>query len=81
MTTHRIMRYNLHMFPYKIQTRQSLSVNAIDALYDFRTLCCSLWMRESRGGLVVRSRPRDRRVAGSKSDSTEDPPCVGPAAR
>ncbi|GBN00579.1 hypothetical protein AVEN_215637-1 [Araneus ventricosus] len=27
-----------------------------------------------RGGLVVRSRPRDRRVAGSKPDSTEDPP-------
>ncbi|GBM72253.1 hypothetical protein AVEN_221186-1 [Araneus ventricosus] len=25
-----------------------------------------------RGGLVVRSRPRDRRVAGSKPDSTED---------
>ncbi|GBM84385.1 hypothetical protein AVEN_28709-1 [Araneus ventricosus] len=30
-----------------------------------------------RGGLVVRS--RDRRVAGSKPGSTEDPPCVGPA--
>ncbi|GBO14557.1 hypothetical protein AVEN_211489-1, partial [Araneus ventricosus] len=27
-----------------------------------------------RGGLVVRFRPRDRRVAGSKPDSTEDPP-------
>ncbi|GBO24398.1 F-box/WD repeat-containing protein 5 [Araneus ventricosus] len=34
-----------------------------------------------RGGLVVRSRPRDRRVAGSKPDSTEDPPCMGPVAR
>ncbi|GBM16147.1 hypothetical protein AVEN_163161-1 [Araneus ventricosus] len=31
MTTHRIMRHNLHMF----QTRQPLSVNAIDARYDF----------------------------------------------
>ncbi|GBO06269.1 hypothetical protein AVEN_132345-1 [Araneus ventricosus] len=31
-----------------------------------------------RGGLVVRSRPRDRRVAGSNPDSTEDPPCMGP---
>ncbi|GBM86926.1 hypothetical protein AVEN_132317-1, partial [Araneus ventricosus] len=34
-----------------------------------------------RGGLVVRSRPRDRRVAGLKPDSTEDPPCMRPAAR
>ncbi|GBO30026.1 hypothetical protein AVEN_146707-1 [Araneus ventricosus] len=34
-----------------------------------------------RSGLVVRSRPRDRRVAGSKPDSTEDPPCMGPVAR
>ncbi|GBM54426.1 hypothetical protein AVEN_275632-1 [Araneus ventricosus] len=35
MTKHRIMSHNLHMFPYKIQTRQSLRVNAIDARYDF----------------------------------------------
>ncbi|GBN76262.1 hypothetical protein AVEN_134484-1 [Araneus ventricosus] len=35
-------------------------------------------MPSGRGGLVVRSRPRDRRVAGSKPDSTEDPPCMGP---
>ncbi|GBN69777.1 hypothetical protein AVEN_147249-1 [Araneus ventricosus] len=34
-----------------------------------------------RGGLVLRSRPRDRRAAGSKPDSTEDSPCMGPAAR
>ncbi|GBO06614.1 hypothetical protein AVEN_176519-1 [Araneus ventricosus] len=33
------------------------------------------------GGLVIRSRPRDRRVAGPKPDSTEDPPCMGPVAR
>ncbi|GBN44890.1 hypothetical protein AVEN_120461-1 [Araneus ventricosus] len=33
-----------------------------------------------RGGLVVRSRPPDRRVAGSKLYSTEDPPRMGPAA-
>ncbi|GBN55408.1 hypothetical protein AVEN_141919-1 [Araneus ventricosus] len=26
-------------------------------------------------------RPWDRRVAGSKPDSTEDPPCMGPVAR
>ncbi|GBO38253.1 hypothetical protein AVEN_76958-1 [Araneus ventricosus] len=37
--------------------------------------------RGGRSGLVVRSRPRDRRVAGSKSDSTEDPQSMGPAAR
>ncbi|GBL72103.1 hypothetical protein AVEN_115112-1 [Araneus ventricosus] len=34
-----------------------------------------------RGDSVVRSRPWDRRVPGSKPDSTEDPPCTGPAAR
>ncbi|GBM44592.1 hypothetical protein AVEN_221834-1 [Araneus ventricosus] len=34
-----------------------------------------------RGGLVARSRPQDRRVAGSKTYSTEDPPCMGPVAR
>ncbi|GBL94649.1 hypothetical protein AVEN_83968-1 [Araneus ventricosus] len=32
------------------------------------------------GGLMVRSRPRDRRVAGSKPDSTKYPPCMGPVA-
>ncbi|GBO24103.1 hypothetical protein AVEN_213340-1 [Araneus ventricosus] len=31
-------------------------------------------------GLVARPRLRDRRVAGSKPDSTEDPPCMGPVA-
>ncbi|GBL93254.1 hypothetical protein AVEN_42691-1 [Araneus ventricosus] len=38
-------------------------------------------VRPGRGGLVVRPRPRDWRVAGSKPDSTEDPPRTGPAAR
>ncbi|GBO01845.1 hypothetical protein AVEN_156989-1 [Araneus ventricosus] len=38
-------------------------------------------VKRGRGGLVVRSRPRDRKVAGPKPDSTEDPPCMGPAAR
>ncbi|GBN93735.1 hypothetical protein AVEN_145381-1 [Araneus ventricosus] len=28
-----------------------------------------------RGGLIVRPRPRRRRVPGSKPDSTEEPPC------
>ncbi|GBM79988.1 hypothetical protein AVEN_47456-1 [Araneus ventricosus] len=32
-----------------------------------------------RGGLVVRSRLWGRKVPGSKPDSTEDPPCMGPA--
>ncbi|GBN31863.1 hypothetical protein AVEN_163745-1 [Araneus ventricosus] len=32
-------------------------------------------------GLVARPRPRDRRVVGSKPDSTEDPLCMGPAVR
>ncbi|GBM37459.1 hypothetical protein AVEN_263137-1 [Araneus ventricosus] len=31
--------------------------------------------------LVVRSRLWSQRVPGSKPDSTEDPPCMGPAAR
>ncbi|GBN40809.1 hypothetical protein AVEN_16221-1, partial [Araneus ventricosus] len=35
----------------------------------------------SRGSLVVRSRLRGRRAPGSKPDSTEDPPCMGPAVR
>ncbi|GBM17737.1 hypothetical protein AVEN_56048-1 [Araneus ventricosus] len=29
------MRHNLHIFPHKIQTRQPLSVNALDSRYDF----------------------------------------------
>ncbi|GBN90170.1 Zinc finger protein 233 [Araneus ventricosus] len=36
---------------------------------------------EGRGGLVVRSRPWGRRAPGSRPDSTEDPPCMGPASR
>ncbi|GBM55200.1 hypothetical protein AVEN_182151-1 [Araneus ventricosus] len=34
-----------------------------------------------RGGLVVRPRLWGRRAPGSKPDSTEDPPCMGPVAR
>ncbi|GBN68224.1 hypothetical protein AVEN_56125-1 [Araneus ventricosus] len=34
-----------------------------------------------RGGLVVRSRLWGRRAPGSKPDSTEDLPCMGPVAR
>ncbi|GBM99553.1 hypothetical protein AVEN_268915-1 [Araneus ventricosus] len=34
-----------------------------------------------RGGLVVRSQLWGRRVPGSRPDSTEDPPCMGPVAR
>ncbi|GBL81668.1 hypothetical protein AVEN_93453-1 [Araneus ventricosus] len=42
----------------------------------------SLGYIKGRGGLVVRPRRRDRRVAGPKPDSTEeDPPCMGPAER
>ncbi|GBM53706.1 hypothetical protein AVEN_56405-1 [Araneus ventricosus] len=37
--------------------------------------------KEGRGGLVVRSRLWGRRAPGSKPDSTEDPPCMGPVAR
>ncbi|GBN18088.1 hypothetical protein AVEN_182766-1 [Araneus ventricosus] len=36
---------------------------------------------QGRGGLVARSWLWGRRVPGSKPDSTEDPPCTGPAAR
>ncbi|GBM92629.1 hypothetical protein AVEN_136210-1 [Araneus ventricosus] len=32
-------------------------------------------------GLVVRCRPRGRRVPGSKPDSIVDPSCMGPASR
>ncbi|GBM56874.1 hypothetical protein AVEN_270441-1, partial [Araneus ventricosus] len=34
------------------------------------------WKRKGRGGLVTRSRHRDRRVADLKPDSTEAPPCT-----
>ncbi|GBN78070.1 hypothetical protein AVEN_91940-1, partial [Araneus ventricosus] len=36
--------------------------------------------QKGSGGLIVRSRPRDRRIADSKPDSTEDPQCMGPVA-
>ncbi|GBM90642.1 hypothetical protein AVEN_213561-1 [Araneus ventricosus] len=39
------------------------------------------YRNQSRGGLVARSRLWGRRVPGSKPDSTEDPPCMGPVAR
>lgn len=35
MSTHRLMRHSLQMFPYKIQTHQPLSPNAINARYNF----------------------------------------------
>ncbi|GBN29884.1 hypothetical protein AVEN_178989-1 [Araneus ventricosus] len=38
-------------------------------------------MHRGRGGLVGRARLRGRRVPGSKPDSTEDPPCIGPVER
>ncbi|GBO18100.1 hypothetical protein AVEN_46662-1, partial [Araneus ventricosus] len=41
----------------------------------------SAYEKEGRGDLVARSRPRDRRAAGPKPDSTEDPSCMVPAAR
>ncbi|GBN77936.1 hypothetical protein AVEN_236966-1 [Araneus ventricosus] len=34
-----------------------------------------------RGGLVAITRLLGRRVLSSKSDFTEDPPCMGPVAR
>ncbi|GBL83094.1 hypothetical protein AVEN_165317-1 [Araneus ventricosus] len=36
---------------------------------------------KGRGGLVARSRLWGRRAPGSKPDSTEDPPFMGPVAR
>ncbi|GBL77049.1 hypothetical protein AVEN_12699-1 [Araneus ventricosus] len=37
--------------------------------------------RSSCEGPVIKSRLWDWRVPGSKPDSTEDPPCMGPVAR
>ncbi|GBN38770.1 hypothetical protein AVEN_129640-1, partial [Araneus ventricosus] len=37
--------------------------------------------RKGLGDQVARSRPWGRRAPGSKPDSTEDPPCMGPVAR
>ncbi|GBL80112.1 hypothetical protein AVEN_29106-1 [Araneus ventricosus] len=50
------MRHNLHIrsnftcFPYKIQTRQSLNVNAIDTRYDFANAALQL---VDEGGIDV----------------------------
>ncbi|GBM01759.1 hypothetical protein AVEN_271995-1 [Araneus ventricosus] len=33
-------------------------------------------LSQSRGGLVIRSNLRGRRVSGSKPDSSENPPCM-----
>ncbi|GBM62587.1 hypothetical protein AVEN_224381-1 [Araneus ventricosus] len=38
-------------------------------------------VKSGSDGLVAMSRPRERIVAGSRPDSTEDPQCMGPAAR
>ncbi|GBN97975.1 hypothetical protein AVEN_253961-1 [Araneus ventricosus] len=38
-------------------------------------------MLRDRGGLSGRARLRGRSVPGSKPDSTEDPPCIGPVER
>ncbi|GBM90656.1 hypothetical protein AVEN_141686-1 [Araneus ventricosus] len=48
---------------------------------NFRTTPASSPSIPGRGGLVVRSRLWGRRVPGSRPDSTEDPPCMGPVAR
>ncbi|GBM96905.1 hypothetical protein AVEN_99098-1 [Araneus ventricosus] len=50
-------------------------------IYEIRPKIALVLLQKGRGGLVVGSRPRDQRVAGSKPDSTEDPPCMGPVAR
>ncbi|GBN12972.1 hypothetical protein AVEN_183797-1, partial [Araneus ventricosus] len=42
MSTHRIMRHNLHMSPYNIQPRLPLSVNATDARDDFSNVMLQL---------------------------------------
>ncbi|GBM01260.1 hypothetical protein AVEN_170315-1 [Araneus ventricosus] len=49
----------------------------------FAIFCCLLpsIRAAGRGGLVVRCRPRSRRVPGSKLDYMEDPSFMGPARR
>ncbi|GBM29221.1 hypothetical protein AVEN_30252-1 [Araneus ventricosus] len=66
-----------------------MSSEAIQSMNGVESVTC--FARESafsfqkipggRGGLVVRSRLWGRRAPGSKPDSTEDPPCMGPVAR
>ncbi|GBL80835.1 hypothetical protein AVEN_26261-1 [Araneus ventricosus] len=41
----------------------------------------SFILRDGHGGLVVRFRPSNRTVQGSKPDSTEYQSCIGPVAR
>ncbi|GBL88499.1 hypothetical protein AVEN_159086-1 [Araneus ventricosus] len=55
--------------------------NKSDRIKGTRFYPTFLYVMRGRDGLVIRSRPRDKGVAGSKYDSTEEPPCMGPAAR
>ncbi|GBN51811.1 hypothetical protein AVEN_199923-1, partial [Araneus ventricosus] len=53
-----------------------------DGKYQFPFL--SLWFHSSnkdQSGLMVRSRPWDRKVPGSKHNSTQDPPSTESVAR
>ncbi|GBM17719.1 hypothetical protein AVEN_56036-1 [Araneus ventricosus] len=52
---------------------EGCTLSVVSCAYKRKTRCSS-----GHGGLVVRSRPRDLRVAGWEPDSTEDPPCMGP---
>ncbi|GBL98269.1 hypothetical protein AVEN_174070-1 [Araneus ventricosus] len=44
-------------------------------------VCSKIFLLLLQSPAVVRSRLWGRRVPGSKPDSTEDPPCIGPVAR
>ncbi|GBL96376.1 hypothetical protein AVEN_43698-1 [Araneus ventricosus] len=59
------------------ETRRFITILRLNFLMIFHTLYTLLTRERGRGGLVVRSRPRGRRVPGSKSDSSEDPPLMG----
>ncbi|GBL79691.1 hypothetical protein AVEN_18225-1 [Araneus ventricosus] len=60
--------------PYEERTLKAVSLNVEEQE------CRSLSSR-GRGGLVVRPRLWGQRAPGSRPDSTDDPPCMGPVAR
>ncbi|GBM02425.1 hypothetical protein AVEN_76477-1 [Araneus ventricosus] len=66
--------------PDPARNRDSKHLSRTSYFYELRDFFPSK-LPGGRGGLVVRSRLWGRRVPGSKPDSTEDPPCMGPVAR
>ncbi|GBL99474.1 hypothetical protein AVEN_68765-1 [Araneus ventricosus] len=72
---HQILIGKAKYYSYIIQKSTKPDKNIANMFYN------PLFNPRGRGGLVVRSRLWGRKVPGSRPDSTEDPPCMGPVAR